>query len=78
MSFVIDIFVWLLIETIFGFLFYSTGCLILKVFTLGRFTMEFKDFASFKGSKSKKINLICLLGISFYVLVIVLMAYLIN
>ncbi len=78
MSFVIDIFVWLLIETIFGFLFYSTGCLILKVFTLGRFTMEFKDFASFKGSKSKKINLICLLGISFYVLVIVLMAYLIH
>ncbi len=78
MSFVIDIFAWLLIETIFGFIFYSTGCLILKVFTLGQFKMEFMNFASFKGSKSKKVNLICLLGISFYVICIVLMAYLIN
>ena len=78
MSFVIDIFLWLFIETIFGFVFYSTGCLILKVFTFGQYKMEFKDFASFKGSKSKKVNLVCLLGISFYVLIIVLIAYLNN
>ena len=78
MSFVIDIFVWLLIDTILGFIFYSTGCLILKVITFGQFKMEFKDFASFKGSKSKNVNLVCILGISFYVLLIVLIAYLNN
>lgn len=78
MSFIIDIFLWLFIETIFGFVFYSTGCLILKVFTFGQYRMEFKDFACFKGSKSKKVNLVCLLGISFYVLLIVLIAYLNN
>jgi len=78
MSFVIDVFVWLFIETIFGFIIYLTGCLIIKVFTFGQFKMEFKNFASFKGSKSKKVNLVCLLGISFYVLLIVLIAYLNN
>tara|TARA_R110001592_G_scaffold168650_7_gene404885 strand:+ start:905 stop:1168 length:264 start_codon:yes stop_codon:yes gene_type:complete len=78
MSFVIDIFVWLLIETIFGFIFYTTGGLILKILTLGQFKIEFHDFASFKKIKSKKINLICLVGISFYVLSIVLVAYLNN
>jgi hypothetical protein len=78
MTFVIDIFAWLLIETIFGFIFYSTGCLILKTFTLGKFKIEFKDFASFKANKSKKINLICLLGLSFYVLFIVLIGFINN
>ena len=78
MSFVIDIFAWLFIETIFGFVFYSTGWLILKLITFGQLKMECKDFASFKGSKSKKVNLICLLGISFYVLLIVLIAALNN
>lgn len=78
MSFVIDIFAWLFIETILGFIFYSTGCLILKVITFGQYQMEFKDFASFKGSKSKKVNLVCLLGITFYVLSIVLIAFLNN
>jgi hypothetical protein len=78
MSFVIDILAWLFIETILGFIFYSTGCLILKVITFGQYKMEFKDFASFKGSKSKKVNLVCLLGIIFYVLSIVLIAYLNN
>jgi hypothetical protein len=74
MSFVIDIFVWLLIDTLLGFIFYSTGGFILKVLTFGQFKIEFKDFASFKGNKSKKINLICLLGLSFYVLLIVSVA----
>lgn len=78
MSFVIDIFVWLLIETVFGFIFYSTGCLMLKAFTFGQFKVEFKDFASFKASKAKNIKLICLLGITFYILLIVFIAYLNN
>lgn len=76
MSVVLEIIVWLIIETGLGFLFYSTGCLILKIFTFGQFKAELKDFASFKGSKSKKVYVMCLLGISFYVLLIVLMAYL--
>lgn len=78
MSVVLDIFVWLLIDTALGYIFYSTGCLMLKIFTFGQFQAEFKDFASFKDNKSKKVNLICFLGISFYLLLIVLMAYLNN
>ena len=78
MSFVIEIFAWLFIETIFGFIFYSTGCLILKLITFGQFKMEFKDFCAYKVSKSRKVNLICLLGITFYILLIVLIAYLNN
>ena len=76
MSIITDIFFWLLIETSLGFLFYSTGCFILKVFTLGSFKMEFKDFASFKGQKSRKVTLITFLGLTFYVLAIVFIAYL--
>lgn len=78
MSVVIDIFVWLLIESVMAFVFYSTGCLILKIFTLGRFKIEFKDFSSFKASKSNKLSLIYLLGLSFYISLIVLMLYLNN
>ena len=78
MSIITDIFFWLLIDTAFGFLFYSTGCFILKVLTLGSFKMEFKDFASFKGKKSRKVTLIILLGLTFYVLVIVFLSYLSN
>jgi hypothetical protein len=75
MSIIADIFVWLLIDTALGFLFYSTGCFILKVFTLGRFNIEFKNFATFKGEKSRKVTSIIVLGISFYVLIIALIAY---
>ncbi|MEW6992599.1 hypothetical protein AADZ91_18200 [Colwelliaceae bacterium 6441] len=75
MSIIADIFVWLLIDTAFGFLFYSTGCLILKFFTLGSYKMEFKDFATFKGAKSRKVTSIIILGISFYILIIALIAY---
>ena len=75
MSIITDIFVWLLIDTALGFLFYSTGCFILKVFTFGRFNIELKDFASFKGAKSKKVISITVLGLTFYVLIIAFIAY---
>jgi len=78
MSIVMDIFVWLLIDTVLGFIFYSAGCFILKVFTFGRFKIKFEDFATFKASRAKKVNLILLLGLSFYVSIIVLIAYLNN
>ena len=78
MSFVIDIVVWLLIDSIVGFFLYSTGCLILKIVTFGQFKIEFKAFTSFKKSKAKKVNLIMLLGLSFYALIIVLIVYLNN
>jgi hypothetical protein len=78
MSIITDMLFWLLIDTALGFLFYSTGCFILKVFTLDSFKMEFKDFASFKGRKSRKVTLITLLGLTFYVLVIFFIAYLNN
>lgn len=70
-----DVFVWLLIDTLLGFIFYSTGCFILKVLTFGRFKIEFKDFATFKASRAKKVNLTLLLGLTFYVSIIVLVAY---
>jgi len=72
---VIDIFMWLVIDTVLGFIFYSTGCFILKVLTFGRFKIEFKDFATFKASRAKKVNLTLLLGLTFYVSIIVLVAY---
>ncbi len=75
MSIVMDLFVWLLIDTALGFLFYSTGCFILKLLTLGRYNMAFKDFATFKGAKSRKVTSIIILGISFYILTIALIAY---
>ncbi|CAH9054661.1 hypothetical protein PSECIP111951_02036 [Pseudoalteromonas holothuriae] len=78
MSVVVDIFVWLFIETFLGFIVYSTGCLILKVVTFGQYKIEFKDFTSFKSSKSKKVDLVFLLGMTFYVTLILLVAYLIN
>ena len=78
MSVITDIFLWLLIDTAVGFLLYSTGCFILKIFTFGHFEIKFKDFASFKANKAKKINLIMLLGLLFYVSLIFLIAYLHN
>tara|TARA_B110000211_G_scaffold226207_1_gene279481 strand:+ start:16314 stop:16550 length:237 start_codon:yes stop_codon:yes gene_type:complete len=78
MSLVIDIVVWLLIDSIVGFFLYSTGCLILKIVTFDQFEIEFKAFTSFKKSKAKKVNLIMLLGLSFYALIIVLIVYLNN
>ncbi|AQQ01228.1 hypothetical protein B0W48_16485 [Pseudoalteromonas aliena] len=76
MSVFVEIFTWLLVDTILGFLFYSTGCVVLKVVTFGQFKNDIKDFASFEVSKAKKVNLICLLGVCFYVALITLMAYL--
>jgi hypothetical protein len=75
MSIVMDIFLWLFIDTVLGFLFYLTGCVILKVLTFGYFEIKFKDFSDFKANKAKNVNLIMLLGFSFYALLIVLVAY---
>lgn len=78
MSIVTDIFLWLLIETAFGFLFYATGCMLLKVTTFGSYKMEFKDYASFKQGKSKKVVPLIALGVGFYVFFILFIAYLNN
>ena len=66
MNLVTDLFMWLIIDTILGFFLYSTGCFALKLITFGRFEAEFKDFASFKTAKSKKVTSIIFVGISFY------------
>jgi hypothetical protein len=73
-----DVFIWLLIESFFGFVFYSTGCLILKVLTLGQYKIAFTNFTTFRASKEKNINLIWLLGLSFYVALIVFTVHLNN
>ncbi|MBH0081592.1 hypothetical protein [Pseudoalteromonas sp. NZS11] len=76
MSIAFEIFIWLIVETGLSFLFYSTGWLLLKVVTLGQYKSEFKDFASYKASKARRVDLIFLLGFCFYVALIVVMAYL--
>lgn len=76
MSVVTDIFLWLLIDTLLGFIFYLTGCFILKAFTFGQFEIKFKDFSSFKANKAKNVHLLMLLGFAFYVSLIILIAYL--
>lgn len=67
-----DIFIWLLIDTLLGFILYLTGCVTLKVFTLGLYQIKFKDFASFRANRYKKVNLIMLLGFIVYVLIALL------
>jgi hypothetical protein len=76
MSIAFDIFIWLIVETGLSFLFYSTGWLLLKVVTFGQYKSEFKDFASYKASKARRVDLIFLLGFCFYVALIAVMAYL--
>lgn len=75
MSLAFDLFIWLMIETILGFLIYSTGCAILKIVNFGKFKSEITDYVSFKANKAKDVYLICLLGFSFYVLLIGFIAY---
>ena len=76
MSIAFDIFIWLIVDTGLSFLFYSTGWLLLKVVTFGQYKSEFKDFASYKASKARRVDLIFLLGFCFYFALIAVMAYL--
>tara|TARA_B110000211_G_scaffold40056_1_gene41254 strand:+ start:416 stop:661 length:246 start_codon:yes stop_codon:yes gene_type:complete len=75
MSFAFDLFIWLMVETILGFLIYSTGCTILKIVTFGKFKSDITDYVSFKANNAKNVYLICVLGFSFYVLLIGFVAY---
>ena len=76
MSIAFEIFIWLIVDTGLSFLFYSTGWLLLKVVTFGLYKSEFKDFASYKASKARRVDFTFLLGFGFYVALITLMAYL--
>lgn len=76
MSVTFDLFIWLIVETILGFLIYSTGCTLLKIATFGKFKSDITDYVSFKVNKAKNVYLICMLGFSFYVLLIGFVAYL--
>ena len=76
MSIAFEIFIWLIVETGLSFLFYSTGWLLVKVLTFGQYKSEFKDFASYKASKTRRVDLTFLLGFCFYVALIAVMAYL--
>ena len=67
MSIALDIVMWLMIETILGFILY--------VFTFGKFKADIKDYMSFKANKAKNVYLICLLGFSFYAALIGFVAY---
>ena len=73
MSLVTDVFMWLIIDTVIGFALYSTGAVILKVLSFGQYQAEFKDFASFKKADSKKVTLVIVLGLFFYILLISLL-----
>ena len=75
MGILIEGFIWLIIESFFGFIFYSTGCFILKVIKFGQYKATYKDFTVFRASKEKKIGLIGLLGLSFYIGLITLIVF---
>ncbi|MBB1400715.1 MULTISPECIES: hypothetical protein [Pseudoalteromonas] len=75
MSFAFDLFIWLMVETILGIFIYSTGSTILKIVTFGKFKSDITDYVSFKANKAKNVYLICVLGFSFYVLLIGFVAY---
>lgn len=74
MSIVADIFIWLLVDTAFGFLFYATGGAILKVLTFGRYKMNFKNYAAFKDDKTNKVMPTIILGVGFYLAILALIA----
>lgn len=67
-----DILIWLLIDTLLGFILYLTGCVTLKVFTLGLYQIKFKDFASFRANRHRKVSIIMLLGFVVYLLIVLL------
>ncbi|MFT5756050.1 MAG: hypothetical protein ACI9LM_000762 [Alteromonadaceae bacterium] len=71
-----DIVIWLVAESFFAFVFYFTGCIILKVTTFGQYHIEFNSFTSFKQSKKPNFNLAYFVGLLFYVGVIVLLVLL--
>lgn len=75
MSIIAQLCLWLFIDTVFGFLFYATGCLLLKILTLGRYEMALKDFASFKSGKSIQVMSIIAIGASVYIAIIAFIVY---
>lgn len=71
-----DIVIWLVAESFFAFVFYFTGCIVLKVTTFGKYNTEFSSFSSFKESKKPKFNLAYIVGLLFYIGIIILMVFL--
>lgn len=73
-----DIIIWLVAESFFAFVFYFTGCIILKITTFGKYNIEFNSFTSFKQTKKPSFNLAYIVGLLFYIGVIVLLVSLSN
>ena len=71
-----DILIWVTIEVIFGYLFYITGALILRLISFGKTSAEFHSFSFYK--ELKKANSLAgsrahLVGLLFYVVILSLL-----
>ena len=75
MSIVFDVFVWLLFDTAVGFIFYFTGCMILKLVTFGQYQADYRNFTEFKARTAKSANFTMALGFAFYVALLFMVAY---
>lgn len=71
-----DILIWVTFEVIFGYLFYITGVLILRLVSFGKSSAEFHSFSLYK--ELKKTNSLAasrahLIGLLFYVVILSLL-----
>ena len=71
-----DLIIWLVFEVVFGYLFYITGVVILRIVTFGKTKVEFHSFSGYKELKKSKVRTSLhayLIGLLFYVVLIALL-----
>ncbi len=68
-----DLLVWLIMEVIFGYLFYITGAVILRIVSFGRSKVEIYSFGSYRNLKRSKARILSrayFVGLLFYLVLI--------
>lgn len=68
-----DLLIWLTFEVIFGYLFYITGVIILRVLSFGKSKLEFYTFSHYRELKRRKEHTssqASLIGFLFYAVLI--------
>ena len=71
-----DVIIWVAFEVIFGYLFYITGAIILRIVTFGKSKEEMHSFRSYRELKKTKLqswSQAYLVGLLFYVALIALL-----
>lgn len=68
-----DLLIWVTFEVIFGYLFYITGVVILRIVSLGRSRAEFHSFKSYRdltNTKGRTSSQAYYIGLLFYALLL--------